>query len=361
MDDLFKTNVAYSGMIWGVATQWKTDIAASVLLNYLSQVHLQPTVQLSQVSWNRRPLRRWLDAEFRNSIAPAYALLMLSADEAIFTPETATAVVPHIIFAMEKTESPLLRHVGLKIAYIIKESLTNITNDVRDQLLPALHSATFGNILGDIITPGDTSPDRFIHPERDLHYLEILFALAKSKYLLSQLRQGRYDHIQRCISISKALHTPSRNVEGYKELSLRLVLIFARVACAADDFDWPEWDIWFVERPDNQALLAKKAWKYPRILPDVVPLLIAFTSKMLSSLDDVSDDGLKKLDKDIMIAVLDDISYQVQKVADARMDVDEMQQNALKVLRARVVNSRDELLKKFGAVVESKPSSVVYY
>jgi hypothetical protein len=277
---------------------------------------------------------------------------MLSAGEAIFTPETAIAVVPHIIFAMEKTESPLLRHVGLKIAYIIKESLANITNDVRDQLLPALHSATFGNILGDIITPGDTSPDRFIHLERDLHYLEILFALAKNEYLLSQLRQGSYDHMQRCISISKALQAPPQNEEDYKELSLRLVLIFARIACAADDFVWLEWDVWFVARTDNQALLAKQAWEYPRIFdecPDVVPLLIAFTNKMLSSLDDVSDDGLKKLE-DTIIAVLDGILEQVQKVV---VTCNDGMQNDLKTLGTRVANSRDELLKKFGAVNET--------
>ncbi|KAG1742561.1 hypothetical protein EDB19DRAFT_622404 [Suillus lakei] len=264
-------------------------------------------------------------------------------------------VVRHIIFAMEQTESPLLRHVGLKIAYIIKEPLANITNDVRDQLLPALHSATFGNILGDSITPDDTSPDRFVHLERDLHYLEIVFALANanSEYWLLQLRQDNYDHMQRCISISKALHTPSQNEEDYSELSLRLVLIFARITCA-DNYIWPEWDVWFAARPDNQVLLAKQAWEYPRILdecPDVVPLLVAFTNKTLSSLDDVSEENLAKLDKDTVITALGGISEQVRMEVDTRVDVDETQ-NALEALGTRVADSRDELLRKFSAMIE---------
>jgi hypothetical protein len=176
MDDLFKSGVMHSATIWG-SCQPNSD--ASVLLNYLDQAHpypRPPQADLNSDTALHIPPRRWLDPEFHNDIATAHALLMLSVDDTIFTPETTTAVVPRIILAMEHTESPLHRHVGLKIAHVIKEPLVNITDDVRDQLLPALRSATFGNIQSNTITPGDTSPDRFVYPERDLHYLEILFA-----------------------------------------------------------------------------------------------------------------------------------------------------------------------------------------
>ncbi|KIK38102.1 hypothetical protein CY34DRAFT_108820 [Suillus luteus UH-Slu-Lm8-n1] len=267
MDDLFRSGVMHSATIWGSC---QANSGASVLLNYLNQAHPHPRPPQADSNSDTAfhiPPRTWLDPEFHNDIATAHALLMLSVDNTIFTPETTTAVVPRIILAMEHTESPLHRHVGLKIAHVIKEPLVNITADVRDQLLPALRSATFGNIQSDTITPGDTSPDRFVYPERDLHYLEILFALANSEYWLLQLRQDSCHHMQRCISIAKALHTPSRNEEDYREVSLRLVLIFARIACV-DDYAWPEWDIWSVARPDNQALLVKQAWGYPRILDE---------------------------------------------------------------------------------------------
>ncbi|KAG1781895.1 hypothetical protein EV702DRAFT_492050 [Suillus placidus] len=348
MDDLFKSVVVHSPTIWGPC---QANADASVLLDYLDQAYPRPPQpDLNSDTALHLPPRRWLDPEFHNNIATAYALLMLSADDAIFTPETTTAVVPRIIFAMEHTESALHRHVGLKIAHVIKEPLVNITGDVREQLLPALRSATFGNIQSDTITPGDTSPDRFVYLERDLHYLELLFALANSEYWLLQLRQDCCHHMQRCISIAQAIHTPFHGEEDYRELSLRLVLIFARIACA-DNCVWPEWDVWFVARPDSQALLVKQAWEYPRILgecPDVVPLLIAFTNKMLSSLRDVTEKDLSMLPKDTVIAALGGISKQVQMVVDARMNVNEMQ-NALEVLGRGVVNSRDELLRHFGA------------
>ncbi|KAG1742564.1 hypothetical protein EDB19DRAFT_1907555 [Suillus lakei] len=352
MDDLFNSGVVHTGMVWSSPTSWKADVDVSMLLHYLRIVCCEP-----RFPSHRIPPRRWLGREPYNNIAPAYALLMLSADEAIFSPETTTALVPHIIFAMEQKASPLLRHVGLKTAHVIKKVLVDITDaGLRDQLLSALSSATFGSIQDNCITRGDTSPDRFVYLERDLHYLEILFALVKSEYWILQLRQGSCDHMQRCISISKALHSPSQieggYTEDYRELSLRLVLIFARIACA-DNCVWPEWDVWFVARPDNQALLAKQAWDYPRILdecPDVVPLLIAFTNKMLSSLGDMSEKDLVMLDRGTVIAALGGISEQV-RVVDARVDVDGMQ-SALEALGTRVVNSRDELLKTFGAVVE---------
>ncbi|KAG1721387.1 uncharacterized protein EDB91DRAFT_1088462 [Suillus paluster] len=272
MDDLLKSGIPYSRMVWGSAAPWKANVDASVLLGYLGRVE---------------------GTEIQNSIPPAYALLILSADAAIFTPKTTASLVPFIISTMEWKASPLLRHVGLKIAHVIREVLVNITEGVRDELLPALRSATFGNIQGDCVKLDDTSPDRFVHLECDLHYLEILFALAKN-------------------------------------------------------YAWPEWDVWFVARPDNQVLLTNQAWKYPHILDeclDVVPLLITFTNKMLSSLDDVSKGDLAKLDKDTAIDALGGISEQVQMVLDAHVDVDGMQ-SALEALGTKVAHSRDELLRK---------------
>ncbi|KAG2108912.1 uncharacterized protein F5147DRAFT_773248 [Suillus discolor] len=340
MDDLFKSGDIYSATIWG---PHEANADASVLLDYLNRAHrrfLQPDLNLdaSHVSPHR-----WLDPEFQNNIATAYALLMLSADNAIFTPGTITTVVRHIIFAMEHAECPLHRHVGLKVAHVIKESLVNVTGDDQDQLLPALHSATFGNIQSNTITPGDASLDRFVYPERDLHYLEVLFALANSEHWLSQLHQDSCAHMQRCISIAKAIHTPSHN-EDYRELSLRLVLIFAHIACA-DNYVWPKWTVWSEARPDNQLLLAKQAWEYPGILsdcPDAIPLLYAFTNKMLLSLRDVK---LATFHKDTVIVALDGISKRVE--VDARMNVDRMP-DALEELMV-VVHSRDELLRHFGA------------
>lgn len=289
IDDLFKSEDIYSETIWGPC---QANADASVLLNYLDQAHTRPwQPDLNSDTASHLPPRRWLDANFQNNIATAYALLMLSTEDAIFTSGTTTTIVRSIISAMQHKEHPLYRHVGLKVAHVFKEHLVNIIDDVRDELLPALRSATFQNIQSDTITPGDTSPDRFLYPKRDLHYLEVLFALANSKYWLSQLRQDSCDHMQRCISITKAIHPPSHN-EDYRELSLRLVLIFARIACA-DNYDWPEWDAWFEARPDNQALLVEQAWE-PQMLsecPDVIPLLIAFTNKMLSSLRGVSEEG----------------------------------------------------------------------
>lgn len=337
IDNLFKSEVIYSETIWG-SCQANAD--ASVLLEYLDPAYHQSRhPELNRHAASEPPPRRWLNPGFQNIIASAYALLMLSTDDTILTSGTTTTVVRSIISAMQHEEYPLYRHVGLKVAHVLKEHLVNITDDVRDQLLPALRSATFQNIQSDTITPGDTSPDRLIYPKRDLHYLEVLFALANSEYWLSQLRQDSCDHMQRCISIAKAIHPPPHN-EDYRELSLRLVLIFSRIACA-DNYVWPEWNAWFEARPDNQVLLVEQAWE-PQMLgecPDVIPLLIAFTNKMLSSLRGVSEEGLAMLPKDTVIAALDGISKQVQMVVDARMNADEMQ-NASEVVGTEVVDAR---------------------
>ncbi|KAG2055682.1 hypothetical protein BDR06DRAFT_332101 [Suillus hirtellus] len=338
IDNLFNSEVIYSETIW--SSCW-ANADASVLLNYLDQAHTRSRQSgLNADSASHLPPRRWLDANFQNNIASAYALLMLSTHDAIFTSRTTPTVVRSIISAMQHKESPLYRHVGLKVAHlVIREHLANIADDVRDQLLPALRSATFQNIQNDTITPGDTSPDRFIYSKRDLHYLEVLFALANSEYWLSQLRQDSWGHMQRCISIAKAIHPPPHN-EDYRELSLRLVLIFARIACA-DNYDWPDWNTWFETRPDNQVLLVEQAWE-PKMLgecPDVMPLLIRFTNKMLSSLRGVSEEGLAMLPKDTVIAALNGISKQVQMMVDAGMDVDEMQ-NASEVLDTEAADAR---------------------
>ncbi|KAG1730886.1 hypothetical protein EDB19DRAFT_1366383 [Suillus lakei] len=347
MDDLFKSGVVPSANMWGPCD---ANADASVLLDYLGQAHPrppQPNLNLD-TSFHLSP-RRWLDPEFHNSIAPAYALLMLSTNKDICSPNTTAIMVPHMIFAMGRTDSFLHRHVGLRIAHVIRKPLANITGDVRDRLLPALRTATFGNIQNDLITPGDTSPDRFIYPARDLRYLEILFALANadSEYWLLQLRQDSCDHMQRCISISKALlHTLSQNEKDYKELSLRLVLLFARIACTGDCV-LSEWNTWFAACPDNQALLAKQAWECVPIPDEAVPLLIAFTNKMLSNLDDANEEDLAKLDMVTVSTALDGISEQLW-IVDTHVDVDEMR-STLETLRTRVLDSRDELLRKFGA------------
>ncbi|KAG1740883.1 uncharacterized protein EDB91DRAFT_1281849 [Suillus paluster] len=115
MDDLFKPGVVHTRMIWSPAAPWKANVDASVLLDYLNQVHRQPT-------YVNRLRRARLGTDLRNSIALA----------SIFTLETTAAVVPCIIFAMEQTESPFIRHVGLKTAHVIREQLSNIIDDVRD-------------------------------------------------------------------------------------------------------------------------------------------------------------------------------------------------------------------------------------
>ncbi|KAG2092506.1 uncharacterized protein F5147DRAFT_722301 [Suillus discolor] len=110
-----------------------------------------------------------------------------------------------ILIACMGSSMPVhLRHAALRLAHSAREEMVSIDaiDDamLRDMILTEFSPAILTAVCPQPgVTHSDDSPDRCVHDQRDLCYLELLFALARNSNWHPHLVEDH--HIDRCISI----------------------------------------------------------------------------------------------------------------------------------------------------------------
>ncbi|KAG2135666.1 hypothetical protein BD769DRAFT_1441448 [Suillus cothurnatus] len=141
-------------------------------------------------------------------------LVLLSSMWASCSPTKQHLYVKKLIACMGSSMPPRLRHAALLAAHSSREVLASI-NVVDDALSLAILTAVCPQ-------PGVTStdgPDRFFHYNRDLCYLELIFALARNSYWRPHL----------CCQIDRAIRMITVCCESYAMHTFYLAGIFLRM------------------------------------------------------------------------------------------------------------------------------------
>ncbi|KAG1865048.1 hypothetical protein DFJ58DRAFT_772162 [Suillus subalutaceus] len=111
-------------------------------------------------------------------------LVLLSSMRVNCSPAKQHQYIEKLIACMGSSMPPRLRHAALRAAHSSREVLAfiNVVDDA-DMVLTKFSPAILTAVCPQ---PGATStdggPDCFFHPDRDLYYLELIFALAKNSY-----------------------------------------------------------------------------------------------------------------------------------------------------------------------------------
>ncbi|KAG2093094.1 uncharacterized protein F5147DRAFT_721288 [Suillus discolor] len=131
-------------------------------------------------------------------------LLLLVVIEVRCSPAKRHQFFKSIIACMGSHMPAHLRHAALRLAHSAREEMVSIDTidnaELRDMILTEFSPAILTAISPQPgITLSDDDPDCFFHEDRDLCYLELLFALARNSNWHPHLFEDR--HIDRCISI----------------------------------------------------------------------------------------------------------------------------------------------------------------
>ncbi|KAH7919666.1 hypothetical protein BV22DRAFT_849551 [Leucogyrophana mollusca] len=115
------------------------------------------------------------------AVGDMFVMLYQTCDISLWANEP--AFVKAIIVAMEPDKPTRVRHAALRTAWEIREALRSPGNAILP-LLPAFSSALRSAVLTNIHSEEDTttwdSPDGFFDWQRDLCYLQIIYALVRS-------------------------------------------------------------------------------------------------------------------------------------------------------------------------------------
>ncbi|KAG2098086.1 hypothetical protein BD769DRAFT_1513351 [Suillus cothurnatus] len=127
------------------------------------------------------------------------------------SPVTQHLYIKKLVTCMGSSMPPRLRHAALRAAHSLQEVLARIdVVDIDDadifltNFSPAILTAVRPQ-LGATYT--DNGPDRPFHPDRDLCYLELIFALARNSYWHPHL-YCQFDHAIRMIAVCCESHEP---------------------------------------------------------------------------------------------------------------------------------------------------------
>ncbi|KIK41775.1 hypothetical protein CY34DRAFT_184672 [Suillus luteus UH-Slu-Lm8-n1] len=128
-------------------------------------------------------------------------LVLLSSMSVSCSPAKQRPYIEKLIACMGSSMPPRLRHAALRAAHSFQEALASIDIvDDGDMVLTNFSPAILTAVCPQpCATPTDTGPDCFFDDDRDLCYLELIFALTR----YSQWRPHLYGdgHIDRCSSI----------------------------------------------------------------------------------------------------------------------------------------------------------------
>ncbi|KAG2064728.1 hypothetical protein BDR04DRAFT_232176 [Suillus decipiens] len=110
-------------------------------------------------------------------------LILLSSMRVSCSPAKQRLYIEKLIACMGSSMPPRLRHAALRAAHSFREVLASINVDDPDMVLTTLSPAILTAVCPQPgATPTDDGPDCFFHDERDLCYLELIFALARNSY-----------------------------------------------------------------------------------------------------------------------------------------------------------------------------------
>ncbi|KAH7921776.1 hypothetical protein BV22DRAFT_1038268 [Leucogyrophana mollusca] len=170
--------------------------------------------------WAIRFLNEHYDV--RDPIAVADTFTMLSQARDIHQWADSPAFVGAIIRAMGPDQPTRIRHSALRAAWEIRNAL-GCPKDAIRSLLPdfiaALHSAVTANLDPPDSTTITDSVNRFIDLDRDLCYLQIVFALTQNSGGVYDGHLRDAGHFHRCLDVAK--HTRV----GYHMLPVYLIAI----------------------------------------------------------------------------------------------------------------------------------------
>ncbi|KAH7925119.1 hypothetical protein BV22DRAFT_457017 [Leucogyrophana mollusca] len=142
----------------------------------------------------------------QDEIAVADTFVMLSQARDISLWANEPAFVQAIIVGMRPEKTTRVRDAALRTAWQIREALSS-PDDAILPLLPAFSSALRSAVLTNIYSEGDTaawdSPDRDFYEERNLHYVQIVYALVRSSGGIWDRYLHDNGHFNRCLSLTK--------------------------------------------------------------------------------------------------------------------------------------------------------------
>ncbi|KAG1867664.1 hypothetical protein F4604DRAFT_1655899, partial [Suillus subluteus] len=182
-------------------------------------------------------------------------LVLLSSMRVSCSPAKQHLYIEKLIACMGSSMPPRLRHAALLAAHSSREVLASIdVVDGADMVLTKFSPAILTAVRPQPgATPTDDGPDCLFHPDRDLCYLELIFALAENwpwkQYLLED------GHISRCRSIVARcrridMYTSLKNLNALQPHAFYLAGIFLRVTSGSmppaplrgfDEWEW-EWE-----------------------------------------------------------------------------------------------------------------------
>jgi hypothetical protein len=247
----------------------------------------------------------YLDNVYSNNYETAGDILvLLSSMRVNCSPAIQRLYIEKLITCMGSSMPPRLRHAALRAAHSFREVLASAdVVDDADMVLTKFSLAILTAVCPQLgTTPTDDGPDCFFHPDRDLCYLELIFALAGNSVWHPHF--SRDGHIDRCTSIiAKScdfkMHNNYKIYRGHQPHAFYLVGIFLRTTpeelsvtslSSITEHQW--WD------------MMRKAW-YLAVLVfgnthfvELLPVLVERTKKYMCSasgsdleqlIDDVDD------------------------------------------------------------------------
>jgi hypothetical protein len=218
-------------------------------------------------------------------------LVLLSSMRVSCSPAKQPLYIEQLIACMGSSMPPHLRHAALCAAHSSREVLTSI--DVVDDADIVLTKFSPAILTAVCPQPGATStdggPDCFFHPDRDLYYLELIFALARN----SHWRPHLHCQIDRAIRmIAACCESPEPHAFYLGGIFLRMTSeqVSATSLSSITDQQW--WDI------------LRKAWWSAFLIMnnthciEFLPVLVGRTKKYLciASKDDL-EQLIRRIDR----------------------------------------------------------------
>ncbi|KAH7925718.1 hypothetical protein BV22DRAFT_411524 [Leucogyrophana mollusca] len=151
----------------------------------------------------------------QDKIVVAGMVVVLSQSPRISLWANEPAFVKAIVVAMGSDNPTRVRHVALRTACEIRKALGSPDNTILPMLSAfsaALRSAVLTNIHPEEYSTTSNSPDRFFYRERDLCYLQIIYALVRSPGGIWYRHLHDDQHFHRCLSIAQHLRSERRTM-----------------------------------------------------------------------------------------------------------------------------------------------------
>ncbi|KAH7925323.1 hypothetical protein BV22DRAFT_442856 [Leucogyrophana mollusca] len=163
---------------------------------------------------------RFLDDHYeaQDYVAVADTFTMLSQARNIEHWADSPEFVNAIIFAMQPNRPTRVRHTAFRTAWEVRKAMGSPDGAVQfllSDFAAALSSAALTDILPAENTSDTDSLDRFLYYDRDLHYLQILYALAQNPDGIWDCHLHDHGHFDRCLSVARLDASEFRMLSPY--------------------------------------------------------------------------------------------------------------------------------------------------